>query len=236
MRATVAGLLVFVTACGAQSTFTQQQPVTTAALITLSSTTTVAATTTLGMDECPPEGGGQTRRGSFCPPDLPTIGVTGPSLFAPGTYQTRVFQPRIVFIREETFTSTGENGSGVVLDIPALGGFVVLLNVTAFSEPIDLEYMQSLASDSCADVQVSDQQILGFEALLLDITVGSGCLVVLPDTGTTFVGEGERARLYRLHAEPRELFLLVVSSAATFDQYFVDTVQPILDSVVFSND
>ena len=223
-------LVLLAAACGAEATSTTPEPT---AVPTTLATTTVAASTTLGPDECLPSGGGQTRRGFFCPPDLPVISdePVNPPQFVAGTYRTRHFEPPFEFTREESFRSGGEHGSVVNLDFPNSTSLVLLVTPAHLTEELDLE---SYGSDPCfVDVHLRETEMLGYDAQLLDATGGEDCQVILPLEGGGSINPGERVHIYDIDADTGQLILIVYAPANTFDHYLEDTAIPLLDSVRF---
>ena len=228
MRATVAGLLVVVTACTTETSSTPQTPATDTPS-TLATTTTVAVTTTLGMDDCPAGGGGQTRRGLYCPPDLP-LGlreIDRTYLMMPGTFTSREFPHTFEFTRDSSWEGFPDNDFFLNLDAPG--------NPTSLSIglPEDIPvWEEAIETDECLNVvETGTSTVGGYPADYVDFA--ATCLVVVPVPIAFNVWDGLRVRLYKFDTGDLTFPLLVGEWSDEFNAYFTDVAEPIIDSIRF---
>lgn len=130
--------------------------------------------------------------------------------------------------------SGGESAEVVILDSPDPSSLVLLITAGHLTGALDLE---SFAMEPCfVDTRLIETDLFGYPAQLLDATTGADCQVTLPLQGGGFLQFGERGHFYDIDTDAGRLILIVYKPANAFDQYFEDTVGPLLDSVRFIDD
>ena len=236
MRRALTVVLLVVVGCSS-ATGDTTSTVGQAAAPTTTATAEPTTSSTLGPAECPPEGGGQTARGFYCPPELPVVGasgVTAPSQFfpsvMPGRYVTRVFDPAFEFVIVDRPTVAVEEQS--LVQLYAVGGQFLLLTGSVMTATFDWD---QVADTECFNPsRPSSQTMFGQSVQVFEITNecedNSQAILMQP---TLFVPAGWSARFY-LFASPDGTELLVMIAALTSNlDTFIEATQPIIDSIRF---
>jgi hypothetical protein len=255
VRGVTAVLVLLLAAC---STAGGDTTTTTAPLTEPSTTTTAPATTTTTerttttVEECTERNGVlRNRRGFVCPPwliplDFVGIGTGQTAIHLPGTYDTRQFIPRFRFTREEQFTTVGERTQSVAFDYPpnmameAFGGegaleLARLPELQPVGRPDDWIWVEELETGEI-EVGGSPAMVTSFTANCLDETSVNpdACLFDIPALGNGIWTQlhGQRTAVIVVDT-PDPMTIVVEADDRSFDTYWAEVAQPILDSIEF---
>lgn len=205
----------------------------------------------------------RSRRGFVCPPTMGNLRLTEDGViynrpgdrYLAGTYATVRFRPAFAFSRTEPFSSGGERSQIVELDATAIRRFFQaaagrVQSVLAFGGPIATDIADMTkhmpinweeGSAWATDVVVTSTSLDGlptemttFVAKCPDDPGGvSRCDIPIPGLDWWWFRDGERVTMVTTEIDDTPFLVLAATEQETFDTYWTNTVQPILDSIEF---
>ena len=243
MRRLVAVVLLVVVGCSsatAETTSTaggQAAQVTTTTVGSTTTTTALTTSMTADSDACPPEGGGQTSRGLFCPPDLPQLDPTSTLEVVPmmpGTYRTRIFQQPLEFMNPNRFSVQGETTFFVDLDIQGSSPRKGWIQIGG-EEGVEAEQGANLAAHDCAvDPVVGEAVIGGYTADTVTASLTCDIPLLIPGDPLIYkLFSGIRVRYYFVPLPDRTISVRMEADIALFDSYLAERGQAVIDSIRF---
>ena len=188
----------------------------------------------------------------MCPPHLVTVtlvavGQANTVIHEPGTYETRLFTPPLRFTRDEAFTTVGERDQSVAFDLPtntameAFGGelalqLATLLDLQPVNRPDAWVWVE--------DIETEDIEVGGYPATVTSVTANCldeaatanalDCFFDIPaNGGLPFLQfHGQRTAVIVVDT-PDPMTIVVEAAGRTFNTYWTEVAQPILDSIEF---
>lgn len=237
MRAAFWCAVLLLAACSAgegEASVTTATPTTTAAITTTTAAPGSTPPATQAQVECTDQGGvSATERGFVCPPDLRVADrelVDSPYL--PGTYQTRLFEPRFEFSRSERFRSTGEFPFLVQLDIEFTGEGPRQMYAFAPAVAVALDPATLEAFDWTRSFTVGELELLDSPGTWIQfVTEGCPCLLPLPLLDDWGWGDEWTVALIRVEVPEGPIGFQISAHRSIFSEYVEQTALPILDSI-----
>ena len=252
MRGVTAVLVLVLAAC---STAGEDTTTTTAPLAEPLTTTTTAATattttegtTTTTVEECVERDGAlRNRRGFICPPHLAPFGETVGYL--PGHYETQILRPSLGFSLPGRMRSPGEARSV----LPFCDADTNCIPAVMFWTGDNARTFQSLDYPDAvfvSNLTTTETRLGGIPATRLDFeverdpcpdefTAGAPCFVIRvpePPPGNAQWAFQPGGRFVLIHVSEIDppLTVFIEASTVTFDTYWTEVAQPILDSIEF---
>jgi hypothetical protein len=231
------------------------EPSTTATTAQTTTSTTEATTTT--EEECVERDGVlRNERGFVCPPVILALKMEPgrgpePTMHLAGTYETRQFTPRLRFTRTDPFVTIGESTNWLVFDTdhnnsmylgahsgPLGSQLAELPNLTPITRSDDWQW--------AVGVETTQDEIAGYPATFTTFTANcfdetkpeanqDDCSFTIPAlAGGPYWGQRHGDAITVVTLDTTEPITIIASTdQRTFDTYWTEVAQPILDSIEF---
>ena len=246
MRFVLIEFLLVLASCGAAA----EVPATTTSIESASTTTTAQAATTSEATTTtttePPcverEGVFYDSRGFVCPPHMKQgKDLADSARYLPGTYTTRIFEPRFSFTRDGRFTSGGENGLLVVVQETANCQNPECFQAIYVYSPEVAEDLRAFRFDTLdwpRNLAISSVEYWGKPGTQINFVVGScptaGCAVNIESLpGAYGWSEGDQVTLLIIDVADGPIGFEITSHKSRFDAFVSEVADPVVQSIQF---